>query len=273
MLRALYTAASGMMAQQLNIDTVSHNLANVNTTGFKKGRAEFQDLLYTQIQPPAKNEPVGISVGQGARLSSIQRIFSGGNLVAGNDLDVAIQGNGFFRVRQADGSVAYTRDGAFHLDAQRRLVTAGGDLLLGAKGPITIPAEAENVEIGLDGTVRYADNAKAAAATQSGNPNAQAQATVIIDRIQLAVFPNPSGMEAMGNNLWNGTAAAGKSATMNPGDKEAGTLVQGYLEGSNVQAVEEMVNLVVAQRAYEINSKVVQSADEMMGMANSLRRG
>jgi flagellar basal-body rod protein FlgG len=274
LLRALYTAASGMMAQQLNIDTVSHNLANVNTTGFKKGRVEFQDLLYTQVQPAARNETAGIAVGQGARLSSIQRIFPGGSLQAsGGDFDLAIQGDGFFRVQQADGSVSYTRDGSFRLDAQRRLVTAEGDLLLGAKGPITIPAQATNVEIGMDGPVRYADNTKAAAASQAGNQTAAAQATVVIDRVQLAVFPNQAGMESLGNNLWGATGAAGRPTILGPGEKEAGTLAQGYLEGSNVQAVEEMVNLIMAQRAYEINSKVVQSADEMMGMANSLRRG
>lgn len=270
MLRALYTAASGMIAQQTNMDTVSHNLANVNTTGFKKGRAEFQDLLYTQLQSPVRADAaVGISVGQGARLSSVQRIFGGGSLqVTGEDYDVAIQGEGFFRVRRADGSIAYTRDGSFRLDGQRRLVTAGGDLLLGANGqPIIIPSEAADVEITAEGTVRYADNAKAA------DPNQAAGATVVIGRIALAVFPNPAGLDAMGDNLWAATANSGQAQNMNPGDKGAGRLAQGSLEGSNVQAVEEMVNLIVAQRAYEINSKVAQSADEMMSMTNNLRRG
>lgn len=262
MLRALYTAASGMAAQQYNMETVSHNLANANTTGFKKGRAEFQDLLYSQLQSPRRGEAAGITVGHGARLSSVQRIFSGGTLQAtGGDYDVAIQGNGFFRVRKADGAFAYTRDGAFHLDAQRRLVTAQGDLVMGAKGPVTIPGGADKVEIGADGTIRYTDPTKAAA-----------EASTVLDRIQLAVFANPAGLEAQGDNLWLETAASGRPTLTGPGEREAGRLVQNHLEGSNVQSVEEMVNMIVAQRAYEINSKVVQSADDMMQLANNLRR-
>ncbi|HLN64519.1 MAG TPA: flagellar basal-body rod protein FlgG [Symbiobacteriaceae bacterium] len=267
MLRALYTAASGMAAQQMNMDTVSHNLANVNTTGFAKGRVEFQDLLYTQMQSPLRNQPVGIAVGHGVRLSSTQRIFGGGALqVTGNDYDVAIQGNGFFRVQRADGSFGYTRDGSFHLDAQRRLVTAQGDLVMGSRGPITIPAEAASVQIGADGTIQYAK-------TTTAQDGKQTEATAVLDRISLAVFANPSGLEAQGDNLFVETVASGQPALRNPGDQEAGRVVQGHLEGSNVQSVEEMVNLIVAQRAYEINSKVVQSADEMMQLANQLRRG
>jgi flagellar basal-body rod protein FlgG len=273
LLRALYTAASGMAAQQVNIDTVSHNLANVNTTGFKKGRVEFQDLLYTQMQGPLRDQPVGIAVGHGVRLSSTQRIFSGGTMNAtSNELDVAISGNGFFRVSRGNDGFAYTRDGAFHLDAQRRLATAQGDLVQGARGPITIPVEATAVEIAADGTVRYADPAKVAASKDAPQGAAIAP-MVVVDRIQLALFANPAGLEALGDNLYGESAASGQPTLLGAGDQEAGRLAQYYLEGSNVQSVEEMVNLIVAQRAYEINSKVVQSADEMMQLANQLRRG
>lgn len=266
-----------MVAQQTNIDTISHNLANVNTTGFKKGRAEFQDLLYTQIMPPARGENQGILVGQGARLSNIHRIMNGGQLqVTGGDYDLAISGGGFFQVQQPDGTIAYTRDGAFQLDAERRLVTAQGHLLLGEDGPITIPVGATDVAIGADGRVTYQDVTKAATnqgANPDANPKAYQQATVEIGRIQLALFPNPAGLAALGDNLWGATGASGEAIAATPGDKDAGRLVQSHLEGSNVQSVEEMVNLIMAQRAYEINSKVVQSADEMMSMTNNLRRG
>ena len=273
MLRALFTAASGMVAQQANIDAISHNLANVNTTGFKKGRAEFQDLLYTQILPPARGENQGIVVGQGVRLSSIHRIMNGGTLqVTGGDYDVAISGSGYFQVQRQDGSVAYTRDGAFHLDADRHLVTAGGDLILGEDGPITIPLEAADVAIGAGGAVMYTNTAKAAT-NKDATSDGYKEATITAGRIVLATFPNPAGLEALGNNLWGATAATGDAAVAVPGDKDAGRLVQGYLEGSNVQSVEEMVNLIMAQRAYEINSKVVQSADEMLSLTNNLRRG
>jgi len=274
LLRALFTAASGMVAQQTNMDTISHNLANVNTTGFKKGRAEFQDLLYTQIMPPARGENQGIVVGQGARLSSIHRIMNGGTLqVTGGDYDVAISGNGYFQVQRADGTVAYTRDGAFHLDAERHLATANGDLILGENGPITVPIEATDVTVGADGTVTYQDTALAATSKDGTASQGAQQATVAIGRIQLAVFPNAAGLEALGDNLWGTTANSGEATAAFPGDKEIGRLVQGYLEGSNVQSVEEMVNLIQAQRAYEINSKVIQSADEMLGLTNNLRRG
>lgn len=262
-----------MVAQQTNIDLISHNLANVNTTGYKRGRAEFQDLLYTQIMPPARGENQGINIGQGARLSSIHRIMGGGTLqVTGGDYDLAISGGGFFQVQRPDGSIAYTRDGAFRLDAERRLVTVSGDLVLGNDGPITIPAEATEIAIGADGKITYQDVTKAATNENVTDPKAYQKATIEIGRIQLAVFPNATGLEALGENLWGATEASGEAATAAPGEKEAGRLVQGYLEGSNVQSVEEMVNLIMAQRAYEINSKVVQSADEMMQLANNLRR-
>ncbi|HWI65838.1 MAG TPA: flagellar basal-body rod protein FlgG [Symbiobacteriaceae bacterium] len=274
MLRALFTAASGMVAQQTNIDTISHNLANVNTTGFKKGRVEFQDLLYTQIMPPARGENQGIVVGQGTRLSSIHRIMNGGTLqVTGGDYDMAISGAGYFQVQRPDGTVAYTRDGALHLDAERRLVTAQGDLVLGEDGPITIPIEASDITVGANGVITYQDTSKAATTADATDPQGYQQATVEIGRLHLATFVNPAGLEALGDNLWGATVNSGEPMLSVPGEKDAGRLVQGYLEGSNVQSVEEMVNLIMAQRAYEINSKVVQSADEMMALTNNLRRG
>lgn len=243
-----------MSAQQVNIDTISNNLANVNTTGFKKARAEFQDLLYTQLQSPVRQQAAGIAVGHGSRLSSVQRFFVGGSLQAtGNDYDVAIQGSGFFRVQRADGTIAYTRDGAFRLDEQGQLVTSAGEVVLGATGPIKFGPGSDLVNIGPDGTVRQGDT--------------------VVGRISLALFANPAGLEAAGNNLWLETGASGNPRVANPGEPDAGGLVQFHLEASNVQTVEEMVNLIVAQRAYEINSKVVQSADEMMSLANNLRRG
>lgn len=258
MIRALYSAASGMLAQQTSMDTISNNLANVNTTGFKRARAEFQDLVYAHIRPPVDGD-AGIMVGQGTRLSSIHRIVGNGALVStGNPYDMAIQGQGFFRVQRADGTELYTRDGAFHLDGQRRLATATGELLLGEQGPITIPADAVNPEVTQDGVIRYSDS--------KGR-------SVVVDRVKLAVFANPSGMNSLGSNLWGAADASGQAALADAGSSEIGRITQGYLEGSNVQAVEEMVNLIMAQRAYEINSKAVQSADEMMGIANNLRRG
>lgn len=259
MLRALYSAASGMLAQQTNVDTISHNLSNVNTTGFKKSRAEFQDLFYAHIRP-AVSGSTGIMVGQGSRLSSIQRIFSNGSLQAtGNPFDVAIQGPGFFRVEQTNGVEAYTRDGAFQLDGERRLITSNGDFVLGQDGRISIPQSAQEIEITADGTIRYVDEA-------SGEG-------VVVDQISLAIFSSSSGLEAQGNSLWTATEHSGQATLVSPGRADTGRLAQRYLEASNVQTVEEMISLIVAQRAYEINSKAVQSADDMMGMANNLRRG
>jgi len=259
LLRALYSAASGMLAQQTNVDTISHNLSNVNTNGFKKSRVEFQDLFYAHIRP-AVGGSQGIMVGQGSRLSSIQRIFSNGSLQAtGNPFDIAIQGQGFFRVEQMDGVEAYTRDGAFRLDGNRRLITSNGEFVLGQNGRITIPPSADEIEITADGIIRYID--------------AQSHEGVLVDQISLAIFSSPSGLSAQGNSLWIATEFSGQAILVNPGRTDTGRLAQGHLEASNVQTVEEMISLIVAQRAYEINSKAVQSADDMMGMANNLRRG
>ncbi len=264
MLRALYSAASGMMAQQQKIDAIAHNLANVNTTGYKKGRVQFEDLLYARIQPPLPaGGSAGIAVGQGVRVTGIHRIHTDGKLQeTGNDLDLAIQGHGFFRVQRADGSIAYTRSGSFHRDAQGRLATASGDLVLGPDGPITLPETARDIAVTTDGMVTYTDPDKPGE-----------ESTVTAGQITLAVFTNPAGLATLGGNLWGATTASGEPRTTVPGQNGAGRIAHGYLEGSNVETVEEMVNLIVAQRAYEMNSRVIQSSDEMMSIANNVRRG
>jgi flagellar basal-body rod protein FlgG len=259
MIRALYSAASGMIAQQANLEMVSNNLANVNTTGFKKSRAEFQDLLYAQVQAPIAGRSTGLEIGQGSRLSSLYRVLSGGALqVTGGTYDMAIQGDGFFRVQQENGTVAYTRDGAFHLDAQGRLASAGGGLVLGDNGPITIPAQAGNVQVTGDGNITYTD--------------AKGQ-TVTAAKLSLATFVNPTGLATIGDNLLTEQAASGQPRLVAPGAGGTGRLAQGTLEASNVDAAEEMINMMQAQRAYQLNSRVIQSADEMMSLANNLRRG
>jgi flagellar basal-body rod protein FlgG len=259
MIRALWTASTGMLAQQLNIDVISHNLANVNTAGFKKSRVEFQDLIYENIRGAAPTAlggytPTGLAVGHGVRPAATQRLFSMGNIQpTQNPLDVAIEGDGFFEVQLPDGTMAYTRDGSFKLDADGNLVTTDGYLV---QPPITIPPDATDVAIAEDGTVSYKVNG---IETTDGP-------------ITLALFPNPAGLEAMGRNLFRATAAAGQgTAGLTPG-QGCGSLASGYLEMSNVQVVEEMVNMITAQRAYEIGAKAITAADEMLGVANNLRR-
>lgn len=263
MIRALYSAASGMTAQQTNVDTIAHNLANANTTGFKARRAQFQDLLYqTVVQPGATatqqtNVPTGLQVGLGARAASNEIIFTQGNYAqTNNPLDVVIQGKGFFQIRTANGELAYTRDGAFHLDRDGNLVTLNGDPL---EPSITIPKEAQAISIGANGSVSY---------TMPGTTTAQEAG-----QIQLADFQNPSGLDSIGGNLYKPTSASGDPVTGNPGGQEGlGSLLQGYLEQSNVSVVEEFINLIVSQRAYEANSKVVQAADQMYQQVNNLSR-
>ncbi len=259
MMRALWTAGSGMRAQQLNIDVIAHNLANVNTTGFKKSRVEFQDLLYETLRAAGAGEgiggaPVGLQVGHGVRPVATQRLFSPGSLQeTGNPLDVAIEGVGFFEVELPDGSTAYTRDGSFKLDADGYLVTSDGYYLV---PEIMIPPEAQDISIGPDGTITYLLDGE----REEG------------DQITLVTFSNPAGLEAIGRNLYRDSGAAG---TMEEGlipGENCGTLASGYLEMANMQVVEEMVNMIIAQRAYEINAKAIQAADEMLGMANNLRR-
>jgi flagellar basal-body rod protein FlgG len=262
MIRALFSAASGMNAQQLNVDNIAHNLANSNTTGFKARHAQFQDLLYQNVVQPGTSAgqqtvvPTGLQVGLGTRTASNEVIFTQGNFQqTDNPLDVVIQGQGFFQIRRTSGDLAYTRAGSFHLDRDGNLVTGDGDPL---EPQITLPPDAQNVSIATDGTVSYA---------QPGQTAAQ-----LAGQIQLANFANPAGLNSIGRNLYLPTDASGDPTVGNPGGQEGmGTLQQGYVEQSNVSVVEEFINLIVAQRAYEANSKVVKAADEMYQMVNNLK--
>ncbi len=262
MIRALWTAATGMIAKQTEIDVIAHNLANVNTTGFKKARAEFQDMvsvgLRTAGAPADKASvvPSGGQVGLGIRVAAIQRLFSQGDFQAtGNPLDLAIEGDGFFQVKLPDGTTAYTRDGSFKLDAEGRLVTSDGLLLEPA---ITIPPGASKLTVSSSGIV---------SAVLPGE-----SAPTELGKIELARFANPAGLEAIGRNLFVPTPASGEPITAEPGSEGMGTIAQGFLEASNVQVVEEMVRMIAAQRAYEAISKVISTSDEMMAMANNMRR-
>jgi flagellar basal-body rod protein FlgG len=262
MLRALYTAATGMQAQQINIDTIANNIANVNTTGFKQGRAEFQDLLYQNIRPAGTASsssttfPVGLQLGLGTRPVATDRIYSQGDMKATqNPMDLVIEGKGFFQVRLPNGELAYTRDGSFHRNSDGILSTADGYAL---EPQITIPADVGDITIGKDGTVSV---------TTAASSTAQQVGTV-----QLANFQNPSGLNALGGNLFQASTASGEAITGNPGENGLGSVMQGFLEQSNVSVVEEMVNMIVAQRAYEVNSKTVRVADDMLSQINNLVR-
>ena len=261
--RALRTAASGMFAQQLNIDVIAHNLANVNTTSFKRGRAEFQDLMYQILKAPVsanQNEntqsPGEIQIGTGVQVVATLRDFKQGDLQpTDNPLDVAINGDGFFQVRKPDGTIAYTRDGSFKLSRDGRLVNSTGYIL---EPEIIIPETAVAISISRDGIVEILN---------SGETE-----PVEIGRIELVKFVNPAGLRSIGNNLYVETQASGQPIFGTPGSEGFGELMQGYLETSNVDIVEEMVNMIIAQRAYEINSKTIKTVEEMLQMANNLKR-
>jgi len=263
MIRALYSAASGMTAQQMNVDNIAHNLANANTSGFKARRAQFQDLMYqTVVQPGSASGqqttvPTGLQLGLGTRTSSNEILFTQGSFSqTDNPLDMVIQGKGFFQIRQASGELAYTRSGAFHLDKDGSLVTQDGNPL---EPQITIPSAAMQISIGQDGTVSYTLPGQSAA-QQAG-------------QIQLATFVNPAGMNSLGGNLYMPTDSSGDPTVGTPGGQEGlGTIMQGYTEQSNVSVVEEFINLIVAQRGYEANSKVVKAADDMYQQVNNLTR-
>lgn len=262
MMRALWTAASGMAAQQANIDVISNNLANVSTTGFKKSRTDFQDLMYQTIRQPGTatgpdtESPTGIQMGHGVRQVATQKIYTEGSFQStGNTLDIAIEGEGFFQVNMPDGTLSYTRDGAFKKDSQGRIVTSDGYPI---EPQITIPDNATDVAVSADGLVN---------ATIPGQTDPQE-----IGQIQLARFVNPAGLNSIGRNLLTESAASGNPVVSNPGEEGAGTLAQKYVEMSNVQVVEEMVNMIVAQRAYEINSKAITTADSMLDIAANLKR-
>ena len=262
MIRALWSAASGMLAQELNVDTISNNLANVNTAGFKRNRVDFQDLIYQSFRSAGSTAaagtqiPTGIQVGHGSRPVATQKIFSQGDFQQTEaPLDMVIEGKGFFGILLPDGTTAYTRAGAFKQDGQGRVVTSDGFLL---QPGIAIPTTSTDISISSDGNVEVT----------LPNTNVPQQ----IGTIQLAKFANPAGLENIGRNLLVETAASGPAIMGNPGANGFGTLSQGFLEMSNVKLVEEMVNLIVAQRAYEISSKSIQAADEMLGIANNIKR-
>lgn len=263
-MRALWTAASGMKAQQLNIDTISNNLANVNTTGYKKQRVEFKDLLYEQLRRADINfgegKPVNLEVGHGVMPAATVRSFTQGNLVqTDNDLDMAIDGPGFFVVRDHLDNLYYTKDGSFKLsieDGQARLSTADGHFVQGDIGDIELGEDIADIFVNSTGAVSV--------------QRMETGETEEIGNLLLVKFPNPAGLESVGKNLLKETTASGEFVEAFEGD--AGEVVQGFLETSNVQIVDEMIKMITAQRAYEINSKSIQTSDEMLQMANNLRR-
>ncbi len=259
MMRCLWTAATGMDAQQTNMDIISNNLANANTTGFKESRANFEDLMYQTLVPAGANNanntqvPTGIQIGMGVKTASVEKLFSQGNFTqTGNNLDMAIQGNGFFQVLHGTQQ-AYTRDGSFKTDQNGNIVDADGYML---QPQITLPKTAVSVSIDPSGVLTATD--------ASGN-------VVQTSNLQLYLFPNPAGMQAVGNNYFIPTPASGNVTTATPGGAEgAGSILSGYLEASNTNVVNDMVNMILSQRSYEANSKVIKSADEMMQMANNI---
>ena len=262
MMRSLWTAASGMNAQTQNIDVIANNLANVNTTGFKKSRPDFQDLIYQTVQNPgapstnATQVPNGIQFGLGVRLAAVSKQFTPGDFQnTGGQLDVAIEGEGFYQIQMPDGSTGYTRAGAFKMDSNGRIVTPEGYPML---PEIVIPNNSTKITIGTDGTVSAVQAAQTAPTT--------------VGNIQLANFTNPAGLSSMGRNFYQETDASGNATTGTPGQNGLGTMVQGFLEMSNVDVATEMVNMIIGQRAYEANSKAITTSDEMLQLANNLKR-
>jgi len=254
MIRSLWISKTGLDAQQTQLDVVANNLANVGTTGFKRSRVAFEDLLYQNVRQAGSNSsqqtqlPTGLQIGTGVRPTATPRMFTQGNLQqTGNQLDLAVNGQGFFQIQLPDGTTAYTRDGTFHTDANGTLVTSNGFALAPA---ITVPANAQAVTIGQDGTVTVTVPGQAAPQN--------------VGQIQLASFVNPGGLESKGQNLFVETAASGTPSTNGPGTNGLGMLNQGFLETSNVNVVEELVAMIQTQRAYEINSKAIQTSDQML---------
>jgi len=254
MIRSLWIAKTGMEGQQTKLDTISNNLANVGTNGFKRGGVVFEDLMYQNLRQTgaAASEqnvlPTGLQVGLGARVAATTRNFTQGTLQqTTSDFDLAIKGKGFFQVAMPDGTTAYTRDGSFQVDANGQLVSSGG---LVVQPPITIPAAAQKVTIAQDGTVSI---------TVAGSATPQA-----VGQLQLANFVNPAGLEPRGQNLYAESASSGTPQAGAPGSNGLGTLHQGALEGSNVNVVEELVSMIATQRAYELNSKAIQTSDQML---------
>lgn len=262
MIRALWTASSGMNAQQLNIDVISNNLSNVNTTGYKKSRAQFQDLLYQTLRAPGAGSslgtmiPTALQVGHGVRSISTSKSYTQGDMVqTGNALDMMIEGDGFFQIMLPDGSIAYTRDGAFKVDGEGRITNNNGYLL---QPEIYIPEEAVEIIIADDGTIQV---------LLAGEEFPEE-----IGQLELVRFLNPEGLVNVGGNLVKASAASGDPQYGTPGLDGLGRISQCFLEMSNVKVIEEMVSMIMAQRAYEVNSKAIQASDEMLQIANNLRR-
>ena len=262
MIRSLFTGATGMIAQQLNLDVIANNLANVNTPGFKKSRADFQDLMYQIVEEPGTstaqqgNSPTGIQVGLGSRPAAVGKVHSQGDFEStANQLDIAIEGDGFFQISLPTGETAYTRSGAFKLNETGNIVNSDGYELTPA---ITVPPDALAITIATDGTVSVRQPGSATPAT--------------VGNVQIARFPNPAGLRAMGRNLLQETESSGTAVLGTPGQTGLGTLAQGFLESSNVSVVEEIVQMITGQRAYEASSKVIQTADQLLSNAINLRR-
>ncbi len=263
MIRAMGTAASGMKAQQLNIDTIANNLANVNTTGYKKQHAEFQDLLYEKVLPGGQVDaqgravPTRVEIGHGVKMVSTNKNFSQGTVVStSNPLDVMIEGDGFFQLRMPDGTIKYTRDGSFKLDAERNVVTSQGYRLEPA---IVVPSDAVELSVSRDGLINV---------RLAGNDSDLQE----VGQIELARFPNSAGLETRGGNIFAESPASGAPLLATPGVDGVGETASGFLEMSNVETVDELVNMISAQRAYELNSKTITMADEMLRIVNGLKR-
>lgn len=260
-MNALSIASTGMSAQQLAVETIANNLANMSTTGFKKSVNEFQDLMYQTVKSAGTSSgsgttPVGLQIGTGVKPVSVHKIFAQGDFQhTQNPLDIAIQGDGFFQVTMPDGSTSYTRAGSLKTDLNGNLVTVDGYPILPA---MTIPSDAQSISITPQGVLSV---------IRAGNST-----PVQIGTIDLARFPNPAGLNSLGQNLFSATLGSGAALTGAPGLTGFGTLLQGSLENSNVNIAEEMVNMIVAQRAYEVNSKAIQTSDDMLGVVNGLKR-
>lgn len=259
-MRSLRSAATGMVAQQTHIDIIAHNMANVGTTGFRRSRAEFQDLIYQQVRRPGGQNanggvlPTGVQIGQGVRTVSTEIMNTQGALLqTGNPLDLAIEGDGYFQVTRADGSQAFTRAGNLKVDPDGRLVTVDGEAIEPA---INIPIDATGVSIAADGTISV---------TQAGSAEQQQAG-----QLQVARFPNSGGLEALGRSLFRQTPASGQPTIAAPGEQGTGTIAQGFLEGSNVEVVNEMIDLISSQRAYELNQRVITASDEMLRRASEV---
>jgi flagellar basal-body rod protein FlgG len=264
MLKSLYTTATGMKAQQTMVDMIANNIANVNTAGFKKSQASFEDLFYVTLQSPGLARgagdaavPIGTQIGSGTRLNGTTKVFTTGTLeITERTLDVAIDGDGFFSVNLPDGSTGYTRDGNFQVNAEGKLVTGQGNVLI---PEITMPSDMLEVAIDPEGRVNV---------RTAGNPDT----STLLGQVTLHRFVNPSGMLAVGANVLRPTEASGAPITNTPGTTGLGLLKQGFIERSNVQIVNELVNLIVAQRAYEVNSRAIQASDQMLSTATNLSR-